>query len=61
MNQITLPLWPLSFSRSLRVIDRACLCTFCARRRLWLIMPAATVAWLKRSTRMKPPSVFERA
>lgn len=64
VNQITLPCWPLSFSRCARVTDSACLCTFCARRRLCGIIPAApdgyTIAFASQGTLVFNQALYQR-
>ena len=61
VNHTTRPGCPFMRSRSWRVMVRACLCTFCPRRKQWRIIPTATVACVNRSIKIKLPSSRERS
>ena len=55
VNQRIVGFWCFSPARAVRSTSIACQWIFDARRSAKLIIPAATVALVKRSIRMKPP------
>ena len=57
VNHSTAGFWFFSAACASRLMSSACQWTFCARRRVKWSMPAATVALVILSIRMKPPSV----
>ena len=57
VNHSTAGFWFLSSACASRLMSSACQWTFCARRSAKWSMPAATVALVILSIRMKPPSV----
>ena len=61
VNHTTLGVWPFCAARASGVTSTACQWTLVARLSPCSIIPAATVASVSLSIRMKPPSALSRS